>query len=289
MVGDRNKKPLEEVVVKKSLFLVFLLLILLSNVFAGNNMGYKELTNLVINNYSQITQLEITGYCCYSIYQQGNNSWQFQKERIKYYGFNNDSAYYINDNGFGTESAQYYLTDKNKILLYYPGISKDKKEMNALYSEYKGIFPPIFACNNLLPFNLFNKKFNFSFKTNSVSIKTTNSLYQIEGITSQDGHALFLIDPSYNFSVIKSRIDLPNLHLEYLYDDYKSSNGIYFPRKATQIIMGPSSETTTIITAYYEDIRINNFKNYDLLENKLMEDEYVNYCNEPPKPIRVKK
>jgi len=34
--------------VKKSLFLVFLLLILLSNVFAGNNMGYKELTNMVL-------------------------------------------------------------------------------------------------------------------------------------------------------------------------------------------------------------------------------------------------
>jgi hypothetical protein len=265
----------KEIIVKKSLYIVPLLLLLLTNAFSENGMGYKELTDLVLNNYSQITQLEITGYCCYSIFQQGNNSWQYQKERIKYYGFNNDSAYYINDDGFGKESVQYYLTDKNKILLYYPGISKDNNEMNALYSEYKGIFPPNFACNNLLPFDLFNKKYDFKFKPNSVTVKNIDNLYQIEGITSQDGHGLVSINPEYNFSVIKRRIDLPNTHLEYLYDQYTSVNGIYFPGKATQIVMGTSLETTAIISAYYEDIRINNFQNYELLKNKLKEGEYV--------------
>jgi hypothetical protein len=256
-------------------YLVLLIVIsIFSCSFAQKILTYPELSKLVINNYSQITQLELTGYCGLSIYQQFNNSWQYQEDPTSYYGFNQDSAYFIKHMGYGTDSSRCFLTDKKKIVQYYLVNSGGNSLGNGEYSRYK-TFPPELAMNNLLPFDLFERKYQLSFNKDSVSVETTDNLYKIEGVTKQNSKVVIYVDPQYNYSIVRKKIDSPGFHLEYVYDDFDSSNGVFFPRKAAQFVLGNSLETTMIVTAHLDEVRVNNFQNYDYLRNRLNEGEMV--------------
>ncbi len=238
--------------------------------------SYEELNKKVWGAYSKVTQFEYEGYVSVSTYQPGTFSWEGHTGTLgELYGFTNESAYFIKDDGHGFENSDNYITDKKKILKYNPGLSRTGD-----FSEYKDRFPPgILSCGNALPVNLFQKQ--TSFHLSNVVIKKVDydmfykdDVLEVSG-DQKYGKATYYIAPEYNYAIIKRITLTQKFNFEDLYEDYEEYNGVYLPTRVTHYVKTSNNDTTHITHTEFHNMRVNDFQGYEWLKNKLEEGDLV--------------
>jgi len=262
--------------VNKYYFLLMGIYLSCGLVMAQENMSYQELDAIVWSNYSQITQLEYEGFCHLSSYQVDTKTWKYG-EFHDIYGFSNNSAYYAANPRYGNIVDSLYITDKNKILHYSPDSRSNFKKMTPIVTDYQKHFPPEFSSYSLLPYFLFSKVTSFNLMNPTVTYEKSSTGKDLIVLKGNDNtiQKIIYLDSQYNFAIIKEVITVPYLKIERIYDKYELINGFYLPTKVMQYTMSSAGNPTSIISAEFMNIRINDFINNDLLSNKLQEGEVV--------------